>query len=422
MTIRLDMAGKCFINLSRCIPGVPRAYRERCCSTGLWLSPRRSHPSSLRCDHWSLSTNTPIRCLSSTATVASNQELAVASSSAEQLLFQELGKVASVVKTDILPDEVAIQEALQICENLAKALTEPIQCPGESSKPGHSPTSTLLSLEQESRDITEPRSLKAQPTPVVKTHMADRISMAAYNIIMDPKVFISPTMLSTYVNTQTMLSRPQSFPKVFDLYATKPRPQPGSNPITYKESSSNSASSAVPLPVADSALTTAIGLKDLPLCLSIIDTTVCTTAYKRNKFLRKAMLPMTGLALAPAAAYALATQLAQMQHSMDHQMATQMFFVGIVAYVGFTATIGMVAITTSNDQMDRITWAKGTPLSDRWLREDERALVDRVADAWGFQDISMRGEEEGEEWETLREWAGRRTMVLDNPELMEGME
>ena len=344
------------------------------------------------------------------------------SASADQVLDQELRKVASVVKTDTIPAEDTVQEALQVCENLAKALAEPIESAGVSSKPGHSPTSTLLSLEQESRNITKPRPREACTGPPVKAYLADRLSMAAYNIIVDPKVFMTPKMLSTYVNTQKLLSRPQSFPRVFDLYATKPRPQPGSTPIAYKQSDSNGASSAVPLSIADSALTTAIALRDLHLCLSIIDTTVCTTAYKRNKFLRKAMVPVTGLALAPAAAYALATQLAQMQNSMDQQMATQMLFVGIVAYVGFTATIGMVAITTANDQMDRITWAKGTPLSDRWLREDERALVDRVADAWGFQDISMRGEEEGEEWETLREWAGRRTMVLDNPELMEGME
>lgn len=72
--------------------------------------------------------------------------------------------------------------------------------------------------------------------------------------------------------------------------------------------------------------------------------------------------------------------------------------------------------------MNRITWAMGTPLRERWQREEERALIDRVAAAWGFQDKNRRGEEEGYDWEALREWVGLRGMVLDRPGLMEGME
>lgn len=103
-------------------------------------------------------------------------------------------------------------------------------------------------------------------------------------------------------------------------------------------------------------------------------------------------------------------------------MATNVAFAGILAYVGFTATIGMVAVTTANDQMDRVTWATGMPLRERWLKEEERAALDRVAGAWGFKETWRRGEEEGREWEELREWIGRRGMVLDRVELMEGME
>ncbi|KAL8976496.1 MAG: hypothetical protein Q9177_006844 [Variospora cf. flavescens] len=83
-----------------------------------------------------------------------------------------------------------------------------------------------------------------------------------------------------------------------------------------------------------------------------------------------------------------------------------------MAYVGFTATIGAVAVTTANDQMDRVTWATGTPLRDRWTREEERMLIDRVAGAWGFQQRWRRGEEEGQDWEALREWIGMRGMAL----------
>lgn len=272
---------------------------------------------------------------------------------------------------------------------------------------------------EESRKPTPPQARQVAP---IRDDIADKISATAYKIITDSKVFITPTLLSTYVYTQSILGRPKSFSLVFDLYASKPTPQPGTSPIKYKTPNPDRASSAIPLVLAHTALDAAIQAKDLPLCLSIIDTSVCTTAHKRDKFLRKAFLPFSGLALAPAAAYVLASQLAQYQYSMDTQMATNMAFVGIMAYISFTSIIGVVAITTANDQMDRITWAMGTPLRDRWLRENERALVDRVAGAWGFQDINMRGEEEGPEWEALREWAGSRALILDKPELMEGME
>ena len=103
-------------------------------------------------------------------------------------------------------------------------------------------------------------------------------------------------------------------------------------------------------------------------------------------------------------------------------MARNMIFAGTLAYVGFTAMIGFVAITTSNDQMKRVTWATGLPLRERWLREEERALVDKLAIAWGFQDEFRRGEEEGQDWEALKEWAGLRGMIVDRVSLMEGME
>ncbi|KAK4999516.1 hypothetical protein LTR16_006973, partial [Cryomyces antarcticus] len=108
--------------------------------------------------------------------------------------------------------------------------------------------------------------------------------------------------------------------------------------------------------------------------------------------------------------------------TMDPSHATGLAFAGILTYIGATATVGAVAVTTSNDQMDRVTWATGMPLRERWIREEERAAIDRVAGAWGFADAGRRGEEEGAEWEGLREWIGVRGMVLDRVELMEGME
>jgi hypothetical protein len=107
---------------------------------------------------------------------------------------------------------------------------------------------------------------------------------------------------------------------------------------------------------------------------------------------------------------------------MDVGPATWIAFSAIMAYVVFTSTMGVVALTTANDHMNRVVWIPGRPLRQRWLREEERAALDRVAAAWGFKDPLMRGQEEGEDWETLREILGMRGMILDKSDLMEGME
>ncbi|KAA8566987.1 hypothetical protein EYC84_010078 [Monilinia fructicola] len=110
------------------------------------------------------------------------------------------------------------------------------------------------------------------------------------------------------------------------------------------------------------------------------------------------------------------------QNTMEPGMATNIAFAGILAYMGFTATIGVVAVTTANDQMDRVTWAPGMPLRERWVREEERAAIDKVAGSWGFHEKWRRGEEEGKDWDRLRLWIGNKGMLLDAVELMEGME
>ena len=107
---------------------------------------------------------------------------------------------------------------------------------------------------------------------------------------------------------------------------------------------------------------------------------------------------------------------------MDPQYATSVAFAGIMTYIFTVGGLGYVVVTTANDQMDRVTWSRGVPLWERWVREEERAAFDRVAGRWGFQDVRRRGEEEGTDWDVLREVVGLRGMGLDRVELMEGME
>ena len=335
------------------------------------------------------------------------------------VLETELARASQVIKGPTAPNEAAILEALRICERLAKSVSEPTEAPAESRNPGKTPTSNLLTLaEHEVKQRKLERPLRVD----VRAALRDRIADSAYRIAIAPDTYMTPAILKSYVDTQALLHRPQSFPHVFDLYAAKPIPRVSSSPITYTNPNPNNPKAAVPLSIATAALDAAIRAKDLALCLSIITTTVATSAFQRNKYLRKALFPTIALTLSPGAAYMLGKAFSDFQERLDPVYATWMGAAGFMTYFSMTALTGYIAITTANDQMDRVTWRIGTPLYQRWFREEERAFTDKVAQAWGFQDYLKRGEEEGEDWRDLREWVMERNMDLDKPELMEGME
>jgi hypothetical protein len=106
---------------------------------------------------------------------------------------------------------------------------------------------------------------------------------------------------------------------------------------------------------------------------------------------------------------------------MDISTATGIGIAGISGYFMVVGSMGMIAKLSAKDQMRRVTWAPGTPLRMRWLREEERAALDKIACAWGFKEPWRHGEESGPEWEGLREYMGYRQMILDRVEFMEGM-
>lgn len=317
--------------------------------------------------------------------------------------------ILAILNRESVPSEDTLLEVLGVAERAARYLAAQDgqqQRPVGSGKPSTA-NSVLLDLEPHSADSSDP---------------VETLSTLLYKLMKYPPVFISPKVLDGYITTQSLLEQPESFPEVLHLYANKPVATSNTTPVKYNKPSPNSASAAVPSDVANRALDAAIKIKDLHLALSIVELTFRQPAYRRALIIRKIMPPLMGLALAPGAAYVLASKFAHYQQVVNPQSATQMAMVGIMTYVGAVSTIGVVAVTTANDQMDRISWAMGMALSERYLREEERAAVDRVAQAWGFKDPNRKGEEEGEEWEELREWAGLRGMVLDKVELMEGMQ
>ena len=333
-----------------------------------------------------------------------------------------LNDILKRIQSPVTPSETAVLEALNSCEDLAKYSKKVRDSSKTQGKLEATPAENLLFLDE--RDgASEANSRKnAAPAATKGEEVMDQLSKTVYTIISSPNVFITPKILDTYVRIQSLLKRPETIAEAFELYANKPIPKPGTSPVKYFLPNPNKVSAAVPLKVATAALQTAIQAKDLVACFDIIKSTACKPAFRRSKFVRRALLPLSGLSLAPLATYTIAAQLADFQDTMSKEMATNVVFAGLLSYVCFTAALGMIAITTANDQMDRVTWADGTPLRDRWLREEERAMIDQVANAWGFRRKDRRGEEEGVEWEAIKEFAGLRRMIVDRVSLMEHME
>ncbi|KAA8566986.1 hypothetical protein EYC84_010078 [Monilinia fructicola] len=318
--------------------------------------------------------------------------------------------------TESISSERVVLNVLQTCRLIAADVAGE---PAKSSevKKDTTAAASLLSLADRGS-----KKLRVQKLSRESQFLVDELSQVLFSIIAHEAVFISPEILEVYISTQSCLGKPETFPGVFYLYANKPIPIEGSNPIKFKNQNPNKVNNAIPTVVADQALQTAIDARELDIAMDIVDTAYAQTAFRRAKFIRKGLLPTTGLALAPLAAYGVASQLAMFQNTMEPGMATNIAFAGILAYMGFTATIGVVAVTTANDQMDRVTWAPGMPLRERWVREEERAAIDKVAGSWGFHEKWRRGEEEGKDWDRLRLWIGNKGMLLDAVELMEGME
>jgi hypothetical protein len=283
------------------------------------------------------------------------------------------------------------------------------------------PASQLLEL-----DGTDPKAGEAARPPKTPAQRAaqeaiDKLSDGAYTIVTQPTVVITRKVLEEYVKLQARLGRPESLPQILDLFASKPTPKMVSGAVKYVERNRNNPENAVEAAVADAALDAAIEAKDLDAAIGILEHTYSATAFMRSKLVKKGLLPALIVAGTPPAIYFGATELAQLQHALEPRIATAFAFAGAICYVGFTATIGMVAHFTANDQMKRVTWALGTPLRHRWLYEEERAALDKIACSFGFSEEHRYGEEEGEEFVWLREYILSKSMILDAVGLMPGM-
>jgi len=249
-----------------------------------------------------------------------------------------------------------------------------------------SPTAAILSLDDTARSV----ALKqGKPESIPSSCPEDaELAKLAFAVINHPSVFISEDVLAAYVSLAVYLRKLLHLPTAFSLYAKKPYFRPGSS--TPSKAYPSLPKYAVPDEIASKALDAAVSAKDMELALDIIDTTYGAPAHRWNKVIRKAAPAGVAALLSPTAVYILAQQAAKYQDVVSQDLAAKYAFAGLLAYLGFTTSIGLVALTTANDQMERVTWLVGTPLSKRWLYEDERAAYDRLAQDWGFKDPNMR--------------------------------
>ncbi|KAI9886549.1 MAG: hypothetical protein M1823_001661 [Watsoniomyces obsoletus] len=328
-------------------------------------------------------------------------------------------KAALLGPPDVMASESEVEKLLKDCAILASQIAQSLpKAPELPSKEQGNPAAALLGID---RGGGQNPAVQPPSDPNQTKELIEGLSNLAYEIVIHPHVFFSELVLRHYVTLQAHLRRPESYPEIFTLYANKPLPRPNTKPVKFRKPNPRQAKFAIPPSVAALALKTTMSVKDLELALAIIETSYALPAFRRSKVIRKALLPGAALTLTPLAAYAVAARVSADSIAGDGYLSTEVAFAGILTYVSFTGMLGFVALTTANDQMERVTWVPGTPLRERWLREDERAAIDKVAGAWGFKNPLRRGEEEGEEWEALRNWIARKGMILDKESLMPGM-
>lgn len=333
------------------------------------------------------------------------------------------GQIKAIYDSPKVEAEAVILQALDELEEIARGAIAirarqplPSKAPIRQSSAG----AILSGLGSEENANSQPRTrsrqfgLDALPSP-------SYLSKLAENLIRHEKVFISTTILSVYIHLQRLLARPKAIPEALYLFANKPVPIEGSSPPKFQKPSPKSASQAVPADLADEALTAAIEAKDLSLALAVVDHTYRTPAWRRHRIITKLGVPSVLAALTPLGLYMIAQEMSVYSGYIDPFTFKLYAFMGMGTYVLCTGTLGFVALTTHNDHHDRVVWRPGVPLLDRYMKEDERAALDRIACAWGFKELWKRGDEEGEDWEGLRQWVLLRGMVLDKPDLMPGM-
>lgn len=406
-------------------PAARRSFFAAAAST-LNTPALRRQPASQR----GILPRTSVRCA---ATARRSQEHVAGSEDGRQwgdriaVLKRNLAEVerhiAWIESSNKVESETATLEALVGLQNIAReaiAIRSGKPLP-QKIKIKQSSAGAILSMGREEDDIPVAPAPGATSPSTNELPSPQYISRLAMDLLKHPNIFISPQVLEAYIRLQRLVGCPRAIPEILYLYANKPVPELGSSPPKFSKPSPKAAKQAIPAHLAEEALGAAIETKDMPLALDIVEVAYRAPAWKRNRMVTKLGLPSFLVSITPLAIYMIAQEASVYSGYIDPTMFKTYAFLGISTYVLCTGTLGFVALTTHNDHHTRVVWRPGTPLLDRYAREDERAALDRIACAWGFKEDWRRGDEEGEEWEGLRELIALRGMVLDKPDLMPGM-
>lgn len=366
-----------------------------------------SRPLGLR-----LASTVPAPAKASTSPSANHSQAPQAITSPAQLAEKAEESVGKFLLVDGIPSKDLTVAALQACLRAATALHPHVK---RAEAHTRASSSRLARLGAE-------RTGTRLPIDATVSDAVSRISKSAFTVVAEPNVELTPELLELYVNIQSQLGRPESIPAVFEMYATKRKPVLKDGKIRYVATNPNMPSRAIEPEVADMALQTSIDARHLDSALGIIESSYALPAFRRQKMVKYGTIPAIGLACLPFGVFGVASAYAaNWQNVVDITTATGIAALGISGYCLAVGGLGLIAKLSYKDQMKRVTWAPGTPLRFRWLREEERAAMDSVACAWGFKETWRHGEEAGPEWEGLRDYMGYRQMVLDRVEFMDGM-
>ncbi|KAH6674040.1 hypothetical protein F5X68DRAFT_140519 [Plectosphaerella plurivora] len=355
---------------------------------------------------------------------------ATAAGTAVATQLPDITKLSSLVlksrerflSTDGIPTNQLVLAALKTCQAAANAIHPFLTRTASRSSNTTSTASNLLSLGSDASKSGGSANAQQHPDmPAVLKQAIDAVTESAFAIVAHAPVIITPEVLELYVNVQSRLGRAETLPYVLELYASKPLPKVVDGALQYVAQNPKGADKAINAQTAEVALNTALEARNLDAALGIVECCYTTDAYVRQKLLKQALLPAAVLGATPFIVYGLSAALAAYQNTVEPGTATKVAFAAIIAYIAFTSTIGTIAKVTADDHMKRVSWAPGITLTKRWLREDERAALDKVACAWGYKETYRHGEEAGIEWESLREYLGLKGMILDRVEFMEGM-
>ncbi|KAL5614595.1 uncharacterized protein BROUX77_000432 [Berkeleyomyces rouxiae] len=334
-----------------------------------------------------------------------------AASLSKLLSIIERTEAMFVSRVDI-PREAATLAALKACHAAAKAIT-PLTAEAKKQS-GNS----LLEVDDKSAASPPRRGLTFAE---LRKNTARRISQISFSILAAPNVVVTMPLLTEYIKIHSELGLADTVAESLHLYGSKPLPVIRGDNVTFKKRSSSLPSAAIDEDVAAAALQVALQAKDLDAAINIVDVCYCSRAFYLRKIMASATVPALAAGVIPATSYGVASAFANYNSSIDPTTATTFAFMGITAYIGFTGSMGIVARMSMMDHMNRVTWVPGTPMRKRWLREEERAAMDKIAMAWGFQEAWKHGEESGAEWASLREYLGLKDMILDRVEFMDGM-